>query len=299
MIDTLKPIFEKIDADFFNEDTLKTISTVIEETVTNRVQEKLDLAVESALKTQDEEVTRKTEHLIETFRTNIDQDHTAKIKFVVESLNNDHMEKLLNLKSKYDTLLEKTAIEHKNDLVNEVDKFLEKYIDKNLPAATIQEAAKNRHVEGLLEKIKQVAGVDPKFIKENVKEAILDGKKKHDQVLAENDRLRKERDAAMARQMVIEKTKNLPKDVANFVRSRLANKSPQYIHENFEFVVELFEKNEQQTRKSIQKSRPPVVVESAPVYNRLVNERSNQPQGTDPMMNMYMQSLQTISRAKS
>ena len=99
MLNELKPIFEQIDASLFTEDTLAKISTLIEEKVKERSDAQIELAVEAAISSFDEDVTKKTQHLIETFKANIDQDHTAKIKFVVEKLNADHMEKLLNLNS--------------------------------------------------------------------------------------------------------------------------------------------------------------------------------------------------------
>lgn len=292
MLNELKPVFEKIDASLFSGDTMNQIASIVEEKVNTTVQERLDLAVESALKEKDEEVTKKTQHLIESFRSSIDQDHTAKIKFIVESLNTDHMNKLLTLKDKYDTLLEKTAVEHKDHLVEAVDKFIDAYIDKNLPRAQIMEAAKNVHVQDLLNQVRQVAGVDKSYIKENVAKGILDGKQQMDTLRKENLRLTRENAFRAARDLLIEKTKNLPADTAKFVRSRLADKSPQYIKENFNFVLDLFEKSEKKTIDSVKNVRSTPIVEAAPVRTPITEKAQN----GNNYQSMYLEGLKSISR---
>lgn len=291
MLNELKPIFEQIDASLFTEETIAKISSLIEEKVNEKIQDKIDLAVESALETQDEEVTQKTQHLIETFRNNIDQDHTAKIKFVVEQLNADHMEKLLTLKEKYDKLLKETAVTHKQQLVEATNLFFEKYLDKAIPHKQILEAARNKHVQNLLEQVREVAGIDESYIQENIKEGILDGKKKMDQLLRENAELKKSKDLESSRRFLTEKTKNLPVEVSKFVRARLSNKSFEYIKENFNFVVDLYSKSENKERKQV--SRP--IVESAPVYNTLVTEKTSFSE-SNPYTDMYMEGLKKISR---
>lgn len=293
MLNELKPIFEKIDASLFTEETMTQISSIIEEKVNTTVQDRVTLAVESALQEKDEEVTKKTQHLIETFRSNIDQDHTAKIKFIVEKLNEDHMNKLLTLKEKYDGLLEKTAVDHKNQLVEAVDRFFEKYIDENLPKQQILEAAKNVHVQELLEQVRRVAGIDKSYIKENVAKGILDGKQQIDRLQKENARMKYEKDVAEARALLVEKTKNLPIETAKFVRSRLSNKSPQYIKENFNFVLDLFDQSERKSVDNIKKTRSTPIVESAPIRQPLVNEATAQQQG---LQSMYLEGLKHISR---
>jgi primosomal protein N' len=293
MLNELKPIFEKIDASLFTEETMTQISSIIEEKVNTTVQDRVTLAVESALQEKDEEVTKKTQHLIETFRSNIDQDHTAKIKFIVEKLNEDHMNKLLTLKDKYDGLLEKTAVDHKNQLVEAVDRFFEKYIDENLPKQQIMEAAKNVHVQELLEQVRRVAGIDKTYIKENVAKGILDGKQQIDRLQKENARMKHEKDVAEARALLVEKTKNLPIETAKFVRSRLSNKSPQYIKENFNFVLDLFDQSERKSVDNIKKTRSTPIVESAPIRQPIVNEATTQQQG---LQSMYLEGLKHISR---
>jgi dsDNA-binding SOS-regulon protein len=294
MLNELKPIFEQIDASLFTEDTLAKISTLIEEKVKERSDAQIELAVEAAISSFDEDVTKKTQHLIETFKANIDQDHTAKIKFVVEKLNADHMEKLLTLKEKYDNLLKETAVGHKEQLVESVDRFFEKYIDKAIPRSQILEAAKNQHVQQLLEQVREVAGVDTRYIKENVKKGILDGKKQLDRVLKENAELKHERNAEKARRFLVEKTRNLPVDTAKFVRARLESKPFEYIKENFNFVVDLYSKEETKERRSVQrKQSPTTIVESAPVYQRLVNEHTSD---ENPLTSLYMEGLKKISR---
>lgn len=296
MLDSLKPIFEKIDAEIFDEDTKNSLAQIFEDTIKTKVDEKLQLAVESALQEKDEEITKKTQHLIETFRKNIDQDHTAKIKFVVENINRDHMNKLLTLKEKYDTLLKDTAHQHRDQLVESVDRFLEKYLDKNIPKEKILGAAKNKHVEQLLEQVREVAGIDQKYIKENVKKGILDGKRQMEKLLRENAELKQRKDAEQAKRFLVEKTANLPAETAKFVRSRLANKSFQYIKENFDFVIDLFDKSEKKQKRQLtrESSQDRIIVESTPLLNRQETQAPH-----NSMMNVYLEELQKISTVKS
>lgn len=251
MLNELKPIFEKIDQTVFNEETLEQLSTIVEAKVNEKVEARVVLEKESALKEQEEDFSNKMQHLVETIKTNIDKDHTAKVKFVVESLNKDHLSKLIKLKENYEKLLKDTAVSHKNQLVESVDQFLEQYIDKNIPRAVIEEAARNTHVKNLLEEARKVLAVDDRYVKQNIKEAIVDGKNQVDRLIRENAELRKGKVEAEAKRLLVEKTSHLPANVAKFVRSRLAGKTPKFIAENFDYVVDMFTVQEKKHKTSL------------------------------------------------
>jgi hypothetical protein len=105
--------------------------------------------------------------------------------------------------------------------------------------------------------------------------------------------MKHEKDVAEARALLVEKTKNLPIETAKFVRSRLSNKSPQYIKENFNFVLDLFDQSERKSVDTIKKTRSTPIVESAPIRQPIVNEANTQQQG---LQSMYLEGLKHISR---
>ena len=90
----LQSIFENVDKDILNEDTLKAITDLVEETVNKKVNERVTLEVESALQSMDEDHSARFQQAIEA----IDNDHTEKVKKVVEHINKDHIAKLMQIK---------------------------------------------------------------------------------------------------------------------------------------------------------------------------------------------------------
>jgi len=251
MLDELKPIFEQIDKNIFNEDTLKQVSAIIEAKVNEKTEARVQLAVESATQTLDEEMTEKMTHLVKTIKENIDKDHLAKIKYVVEQLNTDHLAKLVTLKENYDNVLKKTAQEHKMALVESVDTFLEKYIDKNLPKQAIEEAAKNNHVKNLLQEARKVLGVDEKFVKTNIKEAFIDGKKQMDKLIQENAQLKQSKNKEEVQRFLTEKTANLPTELAKFLKKGFENKPLNVVKENFDYMVEMYDVREKKKKAAL------------------------------------------------
>lgn len=246
MKNEIKTIFENVDKEILTEDTLNAISTLIESTVNKKVQDRVTLEIESALNLMNEDHGAKLNNLI----AKIDEDHTAKVKKVVEHLNKTAVGKLKVLKEKYDNLLKKTAISHRDALVESVDSYLDAYLDKNIPIAHIQEAANNRYVQNVLKEVREVLSVDPAVIKENVKKGIIDGKQQIDKLTKENAELKKAKLIAEGRKFLIEKTSKLPAAQAKFVRERLENKDPKFIAENFKYVVDMYDRQDNKARRS-------------------------------------------------
>lgn len=251
MLNELQPIFEQIDKNLFNEETMQKIASIVEAKVNEKVADRVTLEVENAKQIQEEDFTQKMQHLVETLKENIDKNHSTKIKYIVGLLNKDHMDKMIQLKENYENLIKNTAVEHKIQLVEGVDKFLESYIDKNLPKEIIEEAAKNTHVNNLLSEARKVLAVDPNFVKDNIKEAIVDGKKQVDRLIRENAELKQAKALEETSRFLTEKTANLPANVAKFVRSRLANKPLKVVKENFEYVVEMYNVQERKNKTSL------------------------------------------------
>lgn len=292
MLTELKQIFESVDKEILSEDTLQAISSLMEEKVNAKVQERVTLEVESAIKTQYDRfkvVAEKAERAI-------DADHLAKVKNLVNVLQENHDKELIALSEKFKSVLAKDAIKTRDTLVESVDEFLDMYIEKNLPRAEIAEAAKNQFARKAIEEARKVLGVDEKFVKGNVKSALVDGKRQMDKLVQENAELKKKTAVIESKRILAEKTANLPVEVARFVRSRLEGKPAQFIAENFQYVVDMHSRQEKQTRRSaLLNEQKSFNVDRNRVADEILKEDVNKPSHTvnpnNPMEDLYMSGL--------
>ena len=295
MLNELNAIFENIDKEILNENTLQQISSIIENKVAEKVDARVTLEKESALKEQEEDFTTKLQHLVETLKTNIDKDHLAKIKFVVEKLNTDYVEKLITVKENYEKVIKETAVSHKNQLVDNMDRFLESYIDEKFPTEILERAATNTHLSTVLNEARKLLSVDETFIKAEVKEAFIDGKKKIDTLVKENAELKKASERDSVKRFLAEKTHNLPTEVTQFVIERLANKPLNFVKENFAYVVNMHSvKEKKQSSALLNESKPISNVDRAAISgDSLIQESTKvaQPTNNNPHMDQYLEYL--------
>lgn len=298
MDEELKKIFESIDSNILTEDVLGQMSKMINEKIEKAVNQRVTLEVESALKTQNEDHGQKFKRIVEA----IDVDHTNKVKKVVEAINKKHIGKLLTIKEKYDIVIKETAVKHRDALVESVNTWIDNFLAKNLPREQIAEAAKNKYIENVLAEARQVLSVDSGVIKENVKSALKDGKQQMDKLIKENAQLKQRTLVSESRRLLVEKTAHMPKEMASFVRSRLENKDPEFIKNNLKYVVEMFERNEEKSKRSALSNRPAKApVDRHRVVGDLVkeeNERQIIQESTNtvadnshPMMDIYLDGM--------
>lgn len=292
MLTELKSIFESVDKEILSEDTLKAISSLIEEKVNAKAQERVELEVENAVKTQYEKFKTVSEKAISA----IDADHTNKIKMVVNAIMEDYDQKLLTVHEGYKNLIANTAIKHRDTLVESVDEFLDLYIEKSIPKQEIEEAAKNQYALKAIEEARKILGVDEKYIKSNIKEALVDGKRQMDTLLKENEELKKAKIIAESKKVLAEKTANLPVETARFVRSRLEGKSAKFIQENFEYVIDMFGRQEQKAKQSaLLSEKKTYIVDRNRVADEIIkeseNKSKNQSNPQNPMEDLYLSGL--------
>lgn len=292
MLKELKNIFESVDKDILSEDTLQAIASLVEEKVNAKVQERLNLEVESAIQTQFDKFKTISEKAVAA----IDADHTAKIKMVVNAIQEDNNNKLLTVSEGYKKIITETAIQHRDSLVESIDEFLDLYIEKHLPKQEIQEAAKNQYALKAIEEARKVLGVDEKFIKSNMKEALVDGKKQMDKLVRENAELQKRNAIIESKRVLAEKTANLPVEVKKFVASRLQGKSAKMIEENFQYVLDMFKRQEKNERRTaLLNENKTFIVDRTRVADEILKESVNKPQNngnpSNPMENIYLSGL--------
>ena len=290
--DELNTIFESVDSQLLSEDTKKAISSLIEEKVNEKVQERLTLEVESAIKTQHDKFKKAATLTMEA----IDKDHLSKIDGIVKILQKEHNTQLTALHDAHKKIVSETALSHRDAIVEGVDRFLDTYIEKHLPKEQIEEAAKNKYALKAIEEARKILGVDTRFMTQNFKETLVDGKKQMDRLLQENAELKKRTLVSESKKILTEKTANLPVEVSRFVKSRLENKSAQYIAENFDYVVDMYNRQEKTQKKSalLNENRQTFIVDRKQVVEEILKESApsqHQVNHNLPMEDTYLSGL--------
>jgi hypothetical protein len=230
-------------------DLLKDLSeesmTKIQEAIETKVKEKVSIHVEKALTEQDELYSSKLNQLLKA----IDSDHSKKLQKVVEAIDTDRANKLKMVVSKYEQTLNNDAAAFKAQLVESISDYLETYLDEKVPTADIQEAVRNKKALVVLESLRNHLAVDAALQKESIKEAILDGKtqiseasQKLESVIQENAQLKSELDSIKANLLVEQKSATLDESQKKYIKKVMAGKSADFINENFDYTVKLFNK---------------------------------------------------------
>lgn len=238
---------KKVASDVLTDDTLEGIETAFNEAVESKSEELAALRVDKALVEQDEEHAVKLEKLLEA----IDADHTSKLEKVVEAINKNHAEKLLKVVEKCQTEVQEDAGEFKESVVDNISNYLDLYLEKAVPVQDIQEAVKNQHAVRVLENLRKALSIDTALSNEQVREAVIDGKKQIDEAtdqqakLAAENKVLREKVKVREAKLALEKlTDGLPASKKRHMYKVLDQKDADFINENFQYVLEMFEKTE-------------------------------------------------------
>lgn len=268
MSEEISKILKEATKDLLTEETLKVITEAFEK----KVDEKASLAVEAALVQQDEEYATKLEKVLEAIDadhtsklekivTRIDEVHAEKFKIALTKLDEDRTAKLEKLVKVYESALKSEADKFKTSLVENVSNYLELYIDKSIPAQQIQEATQNARSRKIVDEIKRLVSLDETFVNESIKEALLDGKRQIDEANTKAAEANKQSKLLNEKVENLEKTILLEKKVANFPAAKksymirvLSEKDAKFITENFDYVSEMYEKNEEEAVQTLKES---------------------------------------------
>jgi uncharacterized membrane protein YheB (UPF0754 family) len=250
----LSSILKNIDSNILNEETATAIAEAFKSAVEEKVSSRVTLELESALSKQDEDHALKLENLLEA----IDTDHSAKLETVVKAINESHTGKLAKLVEYYRGALNEKAESFSNKVVEELSNFIDLYIEKAIPQTQLEEAVSNTTAKQQLEQIKQILSFDPSSLNEDVKSLISQGKSKIDELQTqlsesykENLTLSEQLTHAKSSLLIEEKTKGMRSAKKNFITKILSDKNPEYISENFNYVVEMFEREDKETAASL------------------------------------------------
>jgi len=261
----------------------ETVLEAIETAFETRLEEKAKLHVDKALLEQDELYTNKLEQLLEA----LDVDHTKKLKKVVEAVDADRANKLKAVVAKYENVLTEDADAFKTQLVESISEYLDTFLQETVPAEEIKEAVKNKKAIAVLENLRTHLAVDSALEKDSIKEAVADGKNqineattKLESALQEKSVVEEELNTLKANLLISEKTAKLDERTSKYVKKMLDGKDLEYINENFDYTLKLFQKKEESRLEGL---KTEALNESTKV-DHIVEESVEAPDANNPYM---------------
>jgi uncharacterized protein (UPF0210 family) len=281
-------VLKEATKDILTEQTLNEIQQAFEASVN----EKVKIHVEKALAEQDEDHSKKLESLVEA----IDKDHVAKLNKVVAAIDENHSGKLKAIVEKYQKALGGEAKNFKTETINDISTYLEAYLDEVIPAEDIKKAVANRKANDTLAKVRNLLAVDAAIAQESIREAVIDGKKQLDEAHKELESakgrvvvLEKELNNTKASLLLEQKTRELPENKKKFIQKLLGNKTVEFINENYDYTLKLFNKTEEERLSTI---RDEAEKQTEVVDRVIVEEAAEKPaSNTDDITSSYLDEL--------
>jgi hypothetical protein len=286
----IKKQLKKVTKELLSEESLNEIQASFEAAV----EEKAKIQVASALVKQDADYANKLSHLLEA----IDKDHTKKLQKVVKAIDINHGQKLQSIVEKYQTALISEAGSFKSNIINDVSTYLDAYVEDALPKAQIQEAVNNRRAKIVLEQIKEFLGVDSAVSKKAVKSAIIDGKKQIDEANEKFTAIQRkhnvlvERYNLIASDLILEKkSAGLNDKKKDYINRIMKGKSAEFINENYDYALNLFNKNETERLHELKESAIRKAVATNVDVPQILEEKTQVRQEAEVQMNPYLKEL--------
>jgi hypothetical protein len=293
----IKSLLEKIDKNVISEETATAIAEAFEVAVSEKVESRVKLEVENASSKIDEDHAEKLKKLLEA----IDTDHTTKLEKVVEAINSDHTTKLEKLTNYFRSALTEKADDFSNKLIDQVSNFLDITLEKLVPQEQLNEAVANTYARKQLDTIRGLIGIDPNHVNDSIKNTISEGKGKIDELgeklnesYKENENLLAKIRGIESKSILEEKTSGMPSAKKEFIFKLLNDKDSSYIQENFNYVVEMFERSEEETATELvseAKSKAQSFDVKVPIRNVVV-ESTNASEELNDSISGYLSELQ-------
>lgn len=299
----IQEVLEKMGGDALTIESKQAIAEAFDQAVETKAQERIDLEVQNALTQLDEDHSTKLTALLEA----VDADHTKKLMSVVKKIDEDHSKKLQTVIERYNGIIKEEASKFRDAFVDEISNYLELYVDRAIPARQIAEATENTQARRMLEQVKKIVSVDKAFINENVREALQDGKQTIDDLRAElnktikeNVEVNKKFNTAHTALILEKNTSSFPTEKRNFVMRVLKDKNPEYVKENFNYVVEMYKREESDSREIIKEEAQQQAVTNKVATPKLVLESigENATSETDSSVNGYLDALSRVDLGK-
>ena len=300
----LEQLLQEATKDILSPETLVAITEAFNQQVESVAKEKLleaeaifeqrkQAAVEEALTAQDNDYTSKLEKLLEA----IDNDHTIKLERIVSRVDDNHAAKLVALSEKYNNEAKAEAEAFKQKLVEKVSKFLDLRLNEAIPTQQIAEAVSNRRAQRIVDAIRGAVALDEKFINNEIRSALEDGKKqiteskKTINELQQKVQVLTEQSQKLQTNLILEqKTTGLSKEKKDYVMKVLAGKGQKFINENFTYVVDMFEKHKDEEVETLKESaKSTTKTENIDQPENVISEST---EDVDPTVASYLEGLQ-------
>jgi hypothetical protein len=290
-------LLKNLDKNLVNEETANAIADAFKQAVHQKAKAHTELAIEKALLEQDEDHAQKLQDILEK----TDADHTNKLKLVIKTISENHTNKLAKIVNMYKKSVDDKAKMFSEKVITDLDTFLTKYLENKIPYTQIQEAVENTHARKQIERIRELVGFDPSLVNENVKSVVKEGRTKFEKLnqqlneaYEKNVRLSQQLQKTQTALVLEGKTKGMPKSKKEFVIKLLEDKSVNYIKENFNYVVEMFENGEQEETAEIAKeANKTALSRNVNVPKQLVSESVSSGNKNTPV-NDYLSELERI-----
>lgn len=226
-----------------SEESLKKVEEKLNNIIESKVNERVNLAVESAEATFDAEANKDIDKLV----VKIEEAHKRMAYKACKTLKENYNKKLNKVRSYYNNKVQKDADKFKNNLVESVSAYIDKQLEKAVPYNELKVAVKNNTAMKVLESLKTVLGVAnaATCAKQYFKKPILEAKqrlisynKKCKKLTETANNLKNELNESKKHAYLEEKLKGLDEDTANFMRRTMKNASMEFIKENFNFALD-------------------------------------------------------------
>lgn len=225
-----------------------------EETITvleKAIEDKVELVKRAELAKQDDFFSEKLETLLEQ----LDELNAKKLYKAVGHVRKAYRNESNKGRRALASKIRKDSERFKEVLVESVALYLDKFLDKAIPKEDIYSAVRNKTAYNVLEHLREALAVDSTMMNESIREGVVDAKEtinnlknKLSQVTENVDALMHENDKLKVQILLTEKTADLPEKKKKFVNQALADKPYEFVVENFEYTVELFNENKEKRR---------------------------------------------------
>lgn len=278
-----------------NEESLNAI----EEAFNEEVEKRATLREQAALELQDQEYSEKLIQVLEA----IDRDKTGKLIKVVEAIDRNNARKLVKVVRKYQRALHGDARAFKESVIKHISDYLELYVEEMIPQTAINEAVKNKKAYTVLAGLRNQLSIGSSLLDESVRTAVIDGKQQIEALQEEVNRKNRQMEQLVeqyrgvaANLLLEQKSAGLPAKKKEYLKKVLGSRSPEFINENFDYTLKLYEKKEREQLETIKEEAMEnrKVKVKAPSINELINEQrvQNVPQRQErSAANVYIEQL--------
>lgn len=283
----IKKLLEEKFQGLLKEDQIDALSAAFDEAV----KAKAGVLVEAALIKQDQSYADKLQKLVEKIVKKIDSDHAQKLNILLERLDEDRASKLDKVVQKYKKILNEDAKNFKKQLIDKVSHFLDLYLEEAIPTQKLYEAVSNTKGNKILEEIRKFVGIDNNFVSQNTREALKEGLKEIKnlrvslgEALKQKTLLKAQLNKERSARLLEEKCKGFDKRKKDYLQRVFANKSPDYITENFKYVSEIFDSEQEEKNQLISESAKNEALKRQGIFktsasNRVIEEKQQKENG--------------------